>query len=108
MGTQRVIPFWGRVKELMKAHKITQNSFARYINVNYNTFKYWICYGLFPDACTACDIAEALGVSVEYLVRGADGKSTKERNEKTLKRKNAAAQIKKMALQIEKKAGIMD
>jgi len=64
------IPFWERVKFIIRAQKITQREFAARIKLKYSTMKFWMCYGLSPDADTACDIADALGVPVEYLVKG--------------------------------------
>jgi transcriptional regulator with XRE-family HTH domain len=89
--------FWTRVKQLMDAHKIDQEKFAGYIGVNFGTFKNWMHYGRFPDVLTVCCIAEALGVSVEYLVRGDGGKDAEARMRRTEERKNAASQILKLA-----------
>jgi len=101
------LPFWERTKKLIKAHKITQEKFASYIGVVPGTFKNWLYYGIVPDVITACNIADALGVSVEYLVRGTDGKAMEERENDTLQRKKAASEIKKMALQIKNKAALV-
>ena len=91
----------------MKAHKITQKNFALYVGVPYGTYKDWLCYGVYPDAYTMCNIADALGVSVEYLVRGADGRAAERREREVLKRKNAAVMIKKYTKGIEKHAEIL-
>jgi len=69
--------FWERVKTLLKARKIPQNELAVLIGLKYSTLKFWICYGYSPDIDTACDIAELLGVTVEYLVRGIEAKRGK-------------------------------
>ena len=107
MGKSTVIPFWRRAKKQIKAHKITQKDFSAYVGVNFGTFKNWIYYGLIPDARSAYIIATALGVTVEYLVTGLDGKAMRSREKDALKRKTAAAKIRKMALQIEKNAGLI-
>jgi len=54
-----------------------------------------------PDAVTACCIAEALGVTVEYLVRGSDDINAEDKMQRTFVRKSAAEQIQKLALKIE-------
>ena len=100
-------PFWERAKKLIKAHKITQEKFAAYVGINFSTFRNWICYGITPDLYSAYDIAVALGVSMEYLVTGNDGKAMQNREEEILKRKDAAKNIKKMAIQIEKDANLL-
>jgi len=107
MGIKEIDPFWERAKKLIRAHKITQNEFSAYIGVNYATFKCWLYFNRIPDAYTCCDIAEALGVSVEYLVRGKDGKAMEDREKDALVRKTAAAQIKKMSGIIRKNAGLI-
>ena len=107
MGIKEIDPFWERVKKLIRAHKTTQEKFSTYIGVNYATFKCWLYFNRIPDAYTCCDIAEALGVSVEYLVRGIDGKAMENREREALVRKTAAAQIKKMSIIINKSAGLI-
>ena len=107
MSTSSVDPFWQRVKKLIRAHKLTQEKLASQINISYNTFKGWLQYNRIPDAYTAYDIAVALGVTVEYLVEGVDGKAKEIREKKLITRKAAAANIKKMAIQIRKNAGLI-
>jgi transcriptional regulator with XRE-family HTH domain len=94
--------FWGRVKILMKAHKISQEKFAAYIGVNFCTFRDWLRYNRMPDIYTAYDIADALGVSIDCLVRGKDGTriSLENREKNVYLRKTAVANIKKMAKKI--------
>ena len=53
-----------------------------------------MCYGVIPDADSACDIADSLGVSVEYLVSGTEGKAMENREKECLTRKIAAQDIK--------------
>lgn len=107
MDTEKTDPFWERVKKLIKAHKITQEKFSEYIYIPFNTLKTWLRYNRIPDAYTTCDIAEALGVSVEYLVRGEDGKALEIRVKETQTRKTAAAEIRKMTSIIREKARLI-
>jgi len=95
------------VKKLIKVHKVSQKEFSEYIGVHYNTVKSWIYFNRIPDADTAYDIASALGVSVEYLVRGNDGEAVKNRQMETLSRKTAAQNIMKMVKKIEKNVAVI-
>jgi len=99
--------FWDRVKKLVKAHKITYAEFAKYIGISHNTFKGWISNNRIPDAYTTFDISTALGVTVEYLVTGTDGRASKNREKEAFERKTAAAEILKMALRIGKNARLI-
>lgn len=63
-------PFWDRIKQLLKEQKLSQEKFAGRIGICYGTLKHWICYGLIPDIITGLEIADVLGVTVEYLVTG--------------------------------------
>jgi transcriptional regulator with XRE-family HTH domain len=101
---QQADSFWGRVKILMRAHKISQKNFAAYIGVSFGTFKNWMGYNRLPDIYTACDIADALGVPIDYLARGEDGTriSLQNREKTVYMRKTAISSIKKMAMKIVK------
>ncbi|MCL2833507.1 MAG: helix-turn-helix domain-containing protein [Treponema sp.] len=88
--------FWGRVKSLIKAHKLSQAEFANHISINPPTFMGWIYHDRMPDIETALYMAAALGVSLEYLIFGADGKATETRMQQTEERKNAALRIQKL------------
>jgi len=107
MKTPNAIPFWERAKKLIRAHKISQEKFAAYIGISFGTLKNWLCYGIMPDAETAYNIAVALGVSMEYLIKGIDGSAGQQREQEALTRKIAASDIKKMAHEIEKNAGLI-
>ena len=107
MRTPVKLPFWERVKKHIKTHKISQRNFAAYVGIPFGTFRDWLCYGMYPDIRSASNIAEALGVSLEYLIRGADGQAAERRGKDALKRKNAAAKIKKMVKIIEKNAEVI-
>ena len=100
-------PFWDRVRALIRANKISQRKYAVYIGVPYGTLKDWMCYGVWPDILSAVKIAESLGVTMEYLVRGKDSISSETKEKETKKRKEAAEKIKKMLAIIEKNANII-
>ena len=93
--------FWGRLKDQMKAHKITQEKFAEYIRVPRSTFFRWQQSGILPDLGTAHSMATALGVSLEYLVTGQDRKAEEERMIQTEERKTTEAQVKKLVVQLQ-------
>ena len=89
----------------MKAHKISQKQFAEYINVLVSTFYSWQRYGRSVEVGTAYDIARALGVSIEYLVTGVDGKSAEERMERLETRKTAEEEMKKLVGKLQEEMG---
>jgi len=96
------IQFWKRVKTQIKAHKISQTRFAEYIGINPRTFQGWIRYNRIPDIDTAMYMAVALGVGVEYLVLGEDGKAMEIRAQQVEERKIAISRVKKMLKTIRK------
>ena len=95
-------PFWQRVQALLKAHKIGQDKLADYIQINPNTLRGWIYKNRIPDAYTACDIADALGTTVEYLVRGVDGAGQKLRMQQVEERKTVSAIITGLVMKLGK------
>ena len=95
-------PFWQRTLELIKVHKISQVNFAAYIGINYDTFRGWIRHNRIPIATNACNIADALGVTVEYLVKGKDGAALALRMKQVEQRKAAAIKLKKHLLNLVK------
>ena len=99
MMNPRKIPFWDRVKILLKEKKITQKELAVLTDLKYSTLKFWSCYGYYPDADSACDIANILGVTVEYLVKG--HKNSTIGKKKTLAIKRTSRGIIKLAKKIE-------
>ena len=107
MRTPNKLPFWERVKSLLRAQKITQKELAVLVDLKYSTLRFWLCYGYSPDVDTACDIASVLGVSVEYLAKGVKNKYVRKNVKKILVIKNTTKGIIKLAHQIEKstKAG---
>ena len=96
--------FWKRVKDLCRAHKINQEDFAHYVDINIWTLKGWIYHNRIPDAISACDIADALGVSVEYLVRGVDGAAAARRMRQVKKQKVISARIKDLVTKLEQES----
>jgi len=88
--------FWKRIRAQLKAQKISQKQFAEYIAVPYSTFNSWLYYGRSIEVGTAYSIATALGVSMEYLVTGTEGKNEEKRMKQIAMRKNAGAELKKL------------
>ena len=89
--------FWYRVKSHIKAHKFTHYQFAKHIGINPSTFNGWIYHKRIPDLETALHIGAALGVSVEYLAFGKDGRAMKIRARQVEERKIAVEKIKKLS-----------
>ena len=87
------LPFWDRVNKILRANKITQKNFAAFIDLKYNTMRFWISYGYYPDAKTAYEIATALGVTTEYLITGKELPVILNRRKKMLLRMKAAENI---------------
>lgn len=65
-----MLDFWQRVKYLLKDNNINQQDIADALNMRADSFSKWIQKDRLPDAEETYKIAEALGVSVEYLVTG--------------------------------------
>jgi transcriptional regulator with XRE-family HTH domain len=92
--------FWARVNTLNKTKKITREKLADHIGVSLHTLKGWIYNNRIPDAFTACDIAGSLGVTVEYLVNGKDGKISEKLVQRISGSKSAAEKLRKLAREI--------
>jgi len=92
--------FWTRVKEEIRAHRYSQSKLAESLGIPVQTLWGWIHYNRIPDALTACQIAEILGVTVEYLARGNNDINAEDKMRRTLTRKTAARHIQKLVLRI--------
>ena len=92
--------FWGRVKPLIKAHKMTQRQFAEHMGISSHTFNGWVRYERIPDTGTAYEMAVVLGVTLNYLLGGKEAEIADWRL-KELSAREAAARILKLAGQIQ-------
>ena len=101
----KLLPFWERVKYLIKTHKTTQDEIAGLIGIPLGTLRNWMYNNRLPDVETGCDLAVVLGVTVDYLVYGKNRKVIKERMSRLLERKTAASRINKLAKDILKQSG---
>lgn len=70
--------FYERVKELSKAQNKQLRTVIESCGINYSSYNTCKRYGNLPRANEAVAIAEALGVTVEYLVTGNDPQNKKE------------------------------
>jgi len=93
--------FWGRVRPLIKAHKMTHRQFAEYMRISQYTFTNWIRYKRIPDTGTAYEMAIALGVTLNYLLGGREAKIADWRM-KELAARDAAAHILDLVNEIQK------
>ena len=66
------VSFWNRVKQLIKSNNTTQRGLSETIGLSARTLEIKIGRKSAPDVFEAYKIAQALGVSVEYLVTGED------------------------------------
>lgn len=64
--------FWDKALGLMKNQKLRQADMARALGVSKTTVFNWINRDTLPQVDNALKIADALGVSVRYLVTGLD------------------------------------
>jgi transcriptional regulator with XRE-family HTH domain len=64
--------FWDRLKVEVKRNNTTQDWIAGKIGVSGRTFRGWVSRKIMPNADQAHALAQALGVTVEYLVTGSD------------------------------------
>ena len=74
--------FWKRINKRIKELNITQETLCSDLQLNLGTFKQQITHSRFPTVDTAYKIAQALGVSVEYLVTGRETNPAAETLEK--------------------------
>ena len=62
------LTFWMNVNALIKNKRITQDILCQQTGISINTLKGWISKEILPRVDEAVKIAQALNVSVEYLV----------------------------------------
>ena len=96
--------FWVRVKQLLKAHKMTQKQLAEYMGISVYTLTNWIRYNRVPDSGTAYEIAVVLGVTLNYLLGGREAEIADWRR-KELAAREAAGHIMELTAQIQKEVG---
>ena len=87
------VAFWERVKTLIAAHNINQIQFAAHIGMPINTFRGWLHYKRIPDLQTAIAIADALGVSLYFLIYGKEDDTLAEEKKKRSAVKEAVARM---------------
>ena len=102
IGCMNATKFWNRVKAQLRARKISQAELAKHLEMSPATLYGWIHYKRIPNIVTALYIAAALGVSLEYLAFGEDGKAMRVQAKQVKERKIATARIKKLNSEIEK------
>lgn len=62
--------FWNTIKILIKQANTTQRGLSSTCGFSPRAIEAWIAAGQLPDAFQTFKIAQALGVSMEYLVTG--------------------------------------
>ena len=70
--------FWSRVYTLIKKNRIKQIDAAQACHISLRTFQNWKYRGLYPTVIDGYILARLLGVTVEYLVTGREGKQKKQ------------------------------
>ena len=66
----RIKAFWKRVKFLLKEKGTTQVMAAKICGRSLNTFRGWMSKDIIPPLDNAFELAQYLGVSLEYLITG--------------------------------------
>ena len=64
--------FWDNVKRLVKEQKTTQAKLAEDCGISFRNLQNQISRNIFPQVDDASKIAQALGVTVDYLITGKD------------------------------------
>ena len=90
----------------MKAYNMTQKQFADHLGVSVHTVKSWVYNDRVPELSTASAIAFALGVSLEYLLRGKDTEITEIRLT-VIESRKAASRILELTEEIQKQLMII-
>ena len=85
--------FWKRVKNLIKAHNVSQEKFAAHLGMPLSTLKGWIFHNRIPDVESAFVMAAALGVTVDYLVYGKENDTVEEEKKRRSTVKEAAVRL---------------
>lgn len=80
-----MLDFWQNVKTLIKNKNTKQQAVADIAGISLLTMRGWITHDRLPDVVSAYKIAQALGVSVEYLVTGEDSNPYKSKIEELKK-----------------------
>lgn len=62
--------FSDRLFRLLKSKKLSVKAFTEKLSIPEKAPFWWRSRKVYPDALTACRMAEELGVTVEYLITG--------------------------------------
>ena len=84
--------FWRRVKRLLKEKGVTQNTAALACGIPLNTFRGMMSKGITPTVFHAYAIAQYLGVSLEFLVKGQGKDRTSKATEEVMLMLNRAGE----------------
>ena len=64
--------FLERLKDELSYQSLTQKELAEKTGISVNTIRGWFSKDLVPDVFNAVKVAQALGITVEYLVTGTE------------------------------------
>ena len=92
--------FWDRVKELLKARKVSQRELAIHIGISLRTLEGWIYNNRLPDAVNLCKIARSLGITMENLLHGKEDNALKRYIAESTARKEATKAMDKLIFQL--------
>jgi len=83
---------WNRVKRLVKKKGVTQNAAALACGISPNTLRGMMAKRIVPTAFHAYIIAQYLGVSLEYLIKGRGNDKASKATEEVLSMLNKAGE----------------
>ena len=92
--------FQKRINTLIHTNKESREEIALQIDFAYRTFLNWIYKNRIPNMESACNLAAALGVTVEYLVIAKDKKISENQMKRLLSHNTLALRISKLAGEI--------
>ena len=93
--------FWNRVKKLIKSYKLSQRQFAEKIGIPLGSLEGMIYHNREPVLSLAISMADALGVTIDYLAKRKDREIVEKRLYE-IAVKETTARISKLSLQIQK------
>ena len=92
----KIVPFWKRIKALIKEKHITQAEAAKIGRLPFNTLKAWMSRGTIPSLDVAYNLARYFGVTLEYLISGKEADMAAQIDDVLLSLKRTEEKLKKV------------
>ncbi|MCL2294324.1 MAG: helix-turn-helix domain-containing protein [Spirochaetes bacterium] len=97
---KQIIIFWKRVRDHLKALKVSQREFANHINVSKRTLEGWIYQNRLPSLEAGFRIAASLDIAMEDLLWGKEEAALSRQLAEAEARKKATKTIDKLIYQL--------